>query len=56
MGGGGFRYMTGLLNIVIIVDHHGEYINSNNLVIDTNCDPDIGYILIPANDEAEFLI
>ncbi|CAN6440747.1 unnamed protein product [Victoria cruziana] len=55
---GGIKYMTGLPDIVIIIDQQEEYMALQECVtlgilticlIDTNCDPDI---LIPANDDA----
>nr|QIQ22854.1 ribosomal protein S2 [Cistanche sinensis] len=58
---GGIKYMTGLPDIVIIVDQHEEYAALRECtilgipticLIDTNCDPDLADILIPANDDA----
>nr|YP_010131954.1 ribosomal protein S2 [Primula hubeiensis]QPZ50743.1 ribosomal protein S2 [Primula hubeiensis]WCD61432.1 ribosomal protein S2 [Primula hubeiensis] len=58
---GGIKYMTGLPDIVIIVDQHEEYTALRECItfgipticlIDTNCDPDLGDISIPANDDA----
>lgn len=58
---GGIKYMTGLPDIVIIVDQQEEYTALQECVIlgipticliDTNCDPDIADISIPANDDA----
>uniref|UniRef100_A0A5K1GBE5 Small ribosomal subunit protein uS2c n=1 Tax=Nymphaea colorata TaxID=210225 RepID=A0A5K1GBE5_9MAGN len=58
---GGFKYMTGLPNIVIIIDQQEEYTTLRECVtlgipticlIDTNCDPDLTDIPIPANDDA----
>nr|WCQ78571.1 ribosomal protein S2 [Galeola lindleyana] len=58
---GGIKYMTGLPDIVIIVDQQEEYMALRECVIlgipticfiDTNCDPDIADISIPANDDA----
>nr|YP_010424821.1 ribosomal protein S2 [Galeola lindleyana]USH94226.1 ribosomal protein S2 [Galeola lindleyana] len=58
---GGIKYMTGLPDIVIIVDQQEEYMVLRECVIlgipticfiDTNCDPDIADISIPANDDA----
>jgi len=58
---GGMRYMRGLPDIVIIVDQHKEYTALRECItlgipticlIDTNCDPDLGDISIPANDDA----
>ncbi|KAJ6886348.1 hypothetical protein NC651_026900 [Populus alba x Populus x berolinensis] len=52
--------MTGLPDIVIIVDQQEEYMALQECItlgipticlIDTNCDPDLTYILIPANDD-----
>ncbi|KAF5941622.1 hypothetical protein HYC85_019264 [Camellia sinensis] len=51
----------GLPDIVIIVDQHEEYTALRECItlgipticlIDTNCDPDLGDISIPANDDA----
>nr|YP_009748240.1 ribosomal protein S2 [Pogonia japonica]YP_009748316.1 ribosomal protein S2 [Pogonia minor]QII89920.1 ribosomal protein S2 [Pogonia japonica]QII89996.1 ribosomal protein S2 [Pogonia minor] len=58
---GGIKYMTGLPDIVIIVDQQEEYMVLQECVIlgipticliDTNCDPDLADISIPANDDA----
>nr|YP_009829098.1 ribosomal protein S2 [Danxiaorchis singchiana]QJC59616.1 ribosomal protein S2 [Danxiaorchis singchiana]QKV48077.1 ribosomal protein S2 [Danxiaorchis singchiana] len=58
---GGIKYMTGLPDIVIIVDQQEEYMVLQECVIlgipticliDTNCDPDLADIYIPANDDA----
>nr|AHA12828.1 ribosomal protein S2 [Maranta leuconeura] len=57
---GGLKYMTGLPDIVIIVDQQEEYAALRECVIlgipticliDTNCDPDLADISIPANDD-----
>nr|YP_010544695.1 ribosomal protein S2 [Plantago lanceolata]UYG22713.1 ribosomal protein S2 [Plantago lanceolata] len=58
---GGIKYMTGLPDIVIIVDQHEEYTALRECItlgipticlIDTNCDPDLADLSIPANDDA----
>nr|YP_009353218.1 ribosomal protein S2 [Passiflora edulis]YP_009483908.1 ribosomal protein S2 [Passiflora cincinnata]YP_009501157.1 ribosomal protein S2 [Passiflora ligularis]YP_009501234.1 ribosomal protein S2 [Passiflora nitida]YP_009501468.1 ribosomal protein S2 [Passiflora quadrangularis]YP_009940473.1 ribosomal protein S2 [Passiflora serrulata]YP_010006527.1 ribosomal protein S2 [Passiflora alata]YP_010007224.1 ribosomal protein S2 [Passiflora recurva]YP_010023571.1 ribosomal protein S2 [Passiflora c len=58
---GGIKYMTGLPDIVIIVDQQEEYTALRECItlgipticlIDTNCDPDFADISIPANDDA----
>nr|WOC91934.1 ribosomal protein S2 [Utricularia pubescens] len=58
---GGIKYMTGLPDIVIIVDQYEEYTALRECLtlgiptislIDTNCDPDLADISIPANDDA----
>nr|YP_009500826.1 ribosomal protein S2 [Passiflora actinia]AXB37220.1 ribosomal protein S2 [Passiflora actinia]QVX27798.1 ribosomal protein S2 [Passiflora elegans] len=58
---GGIKYMTGLPDIVIIVDQQEEYTALRECItlgipticlIDTNCDPDLTDISIPANDDA----
>nr|YP_010891137.1 ribosomal protein S2 [Peperomia cookiana]YP_010891192.1 ribosomal protein S2 [Peperomia latifolia]WJK72587.1 ribosomal protein S2 [Peperomia cookiana]WJK72642.1 ribosomal protein S2 [Peperomia latifolia] len=58
---GGIKYMTGLPDIVIIVDQQEEYTALRECItlgipticlIDTNCDPDLANISIPANDDA----
>lgn len=58
---GGIKYMTGLPDIVIIVDQQEEYTALQECItlripticlIDTNCDPDLADISIPANDDA----
>nr|UCS40433.1 ribosomal protein S2 [Astragalus calycosus var. calycosus] len=57
---GGIKYMTGLPDIVIIVDQQEEYTALRECItlgipticlIDTNCDPDLADIPIPANDD-----
>nr|YP_009351960.1 ribosomal protein S2 [Schoepfia jasminodora]AQW41677.1 ribosomal protein S2 [Schoepfia jasminodora] len=58
---GGIKYMTGFPDIVIIVDQQEEYTALRECIalgipmisfIDTNCNPDIADISIPANDDA----
>nr|QRF99264.1 ribosomal protein S2 [Acer triflorum] len=58
---GGIQYMTGVPDIVIIVDQQEEYTALRECIafgipticlIDTNCDPDLADISIPANDNA----
>ena len=58
---GGIKYMTGLPDIVIIIDQHEEYTALRECItlgiptvclIDTNCDPHLADISIPANDDA----
>nr|YP_009865539.1 ribosomal protein S2 [Dalbergia frutescens]QKE47824.1 ribosomal protein S2 [Dalbergia frutescens] len=58
---GGIKYMTGLPDIVIIVDQQEEFNALRECItlgipticlIDTNCDPDLADISIPANDDA----
>nr|YP_010964692.1 ribosomal protein S2 [Hedysarum longigynophorum]WNM89347.1 ribosomal protein S2 [Hedysarum longigynophorum] len=58
---GGIKYMTGLPDIVIIVDQQEEYTALQECItlgipticlIDTNSDPDLADIPIPANDDA----
>ncbi|PHT78948.1 ATP synthase subunit a, chloroplastic [Capsicum annuum] len=58
---GGIKYMTGVPDIVIIVDQHEEYTALRECITlgipticltDTNCDPDLADISIPANDNA----
>ncbi|YP_009132928.1 ribosomal protein S2 (chloroplast) [Hibiscus syriacus] len=58
---GGIKYMTRLPDIVIIVDQQEEYTALRECItlgipticlIDTNCDPDLADISIPANDDA----
>nr|YP_010878442.1 ribosomal protein S2 [Aristolochia griffithii]WHE25534.1 ribosomal protein S2 [Aristolochia griffithii] len=58
---GGIKYMTELPDIVIIVDQQEEYTALRECLtlgipticlIDTNCDPDLADISIPANDDA----
>nr|YP_010760253.1 ribosomal protein S2 [Cuscuta volcanica]WEY30241.1 ribosomal protein S2 [Cuscuta volcanica] len=57
---GGIQYMTGLPDIVIIIDQHKEYTALQECrtlgipticLIDTNCDPNLSDIAIPANDD-----
>ncbi|CAK8570663.1 unnamed protein product [Lathyrus sativus] len=57
---GGIKYMTGLPDIVIILDQEEEYKALQECitlgipticVIDTNCDPDLADLPIPANDD-----
>nr|YP_005352936.1 ribosomal protein S2 [Mankyua chejuensis]ADZ47968.1 ribosomal protein S2 [Mankyua chejuensis]AJJ48598.1 ribosomal protein S2 [Mankyua chejuensis] len=58
---GGIQYMTDLPDVVIIVDQHKEYTAIRECitlgipticVVDTDCDPDLTDIPIPANDDA----
>uniref|UniRef100_UPI0030DF3D99 ribosomal protein S2 n=1 Tax=Myosurus apetalus TaxID=2071495 RepID=UPI0030DF3D99 len=58
---GGIKYMTELPDIVIIIDQHGEYTALRECItlgipticlIDTNCDPDLADLSIPANDDS----
>nr|YP_009229467.1 ribosomal protein S2 [Aquilaria sinensis]YP_009459428.1 ribosomal protein S2 [Aquilaria yunnanensis]YP_009562051.1 ribosomal protein S2 [Aquilaria malaccensis]YP_009672554.1 ribosomal protein S2 [Aquilaria crassna]YP_009993130.1 ribosomal protein S2 [Aquilaria beccariana]YP_009993399.1 ribosomal protein S2 [Aquilaria rostrata]YP_009993488.1 ribosomal protein S2 [Aquilaria subintegra]YP_010427332.1 ribosomal protein S2 [Aquilaria agallochum]YP_010427426.1 ribosomal protein S2 [Aquilaria c len=58
---GGIQYMTGLPDIVIIVEQQKEYTALRECIalglpticlVDTNCDPDLADISIPANDDA----
>nr|YP_009529185.1 30S ribosomal protein S2 [Lennoa madreporoides]AXX75986.1 30S ribosomal protein S2 [Lennoa madreporoides] len=58
---GGIKYMTELPDIVIIVDQREEYMALRECItlgipticlIDTNCDPNLADISIPANDDA----
>ncbi|KAF3614600.1 30S ribosomal protein S2, chloroplastic, partial [Capsicum annuum] len=58
---GGIKYMIGVPDIVIIVDQHEEYTALRECITlgipiicltDTNCDPDLADISIPANDDA----
>nr|YP_009339513.1 ribosomal protein S2 [Lithotoma petraea]APQ38906.1 ribosomal protein S2 [Lithotoma petraea] len=58
---GGIKYMTDLPDIVIIVDQHKEYTALRECItlgipticlIDTNCDPNLADISIPANDDS----
>ncbi|CAN4085207.1 unnamed protein product [Withania somnifera] len=58
---GRIKYMTGVPDIVIIIDQHKEYTAPREsltlgiptiCLTDTNCDPDLAYISIPANDDA----
>nr|YP_010186945.1 ribosomal protein S2 [Dasymalla teckiana]QVL24642.1 ribosomal protein S2 [Dasymalla teckiana] len=57
---GGIQYMTGLPDIVIILEQHEEYRALQECItlgipticlIDTNCDPDLADLPIPANDD-----
>nr|UDP57173.1 ribosomal protein S2 [Melicytus alpinus]UDP57257.1 ribosomal protein S2 [Melicytus chathamicus]UDP57341.1 ribosomal protein S2 [Melicytus crassifolius]UDP57425.1 ribosomal protein S2 [Melicytus dentatus]UDP57509.1 ribosomal protein S2 [Melicytus drucei]UDP57593.1 ribosomal protein S2 [Melicytus flexuosus]UDP57677.1 ribosomal protein S2 [Melicytus lanceolatus]UDP57761.1 ribosomal protein S2 [Melicytus micranthus]UDP58013.1 ribosomal protein S2 [Melicytus ramiflorus] len=57
---GGIKYMTGLPDIVIIVDPQEEYTALRECItlgipticlIDTDCDPDLADISIPANND-----
>ncbi|KAF7052269.1 hypothetical protein CFC21_060388 [Triticum aestivum] len=57
---GGIKYMTRLPDILIILDQQKEYIALRECAIfgiptislvDTNCDPDLANISIPANDD-----
>ncbi|KAL5676242.1 hypothetical protein ACJX0J_012373 [Zea mays] len=57
---GGIKYMTRLPDIVIVLDQQKEYIALQECAIlgiptislvDTNCDPDLANISIPANDD-----
>nr|ASA34993.1 ribosomal protein S2 [Isotoma hypocrateriformis] len=58
---GGIQYMTDLPDIVIIVDQHKDYTALRECItlgipticlIDTNCDPNLADISIPANDDS----
>nr|WPX85693.1 ribosomal protein S2 [Aegle marmelos]BEV74627.1 ribosomal protein S2 [Aegle marmelos] len=58
---GGIKYMTRVPDIVIVVDQQEEYTALRECItlgipticlIDTNCDPDLADISIPANDDA----
>nr|YP_010895675.1 ribosomal protein S2 [Chorispora sibirica]YP_010895757.1 ribosomal protein S2 [Chorispora songarica]WJZ19666.1 ribosomal protein S2 [Chorispora sibirica]WJZ19748.1 ribosomal protein S2 [Chorispora songarica] len=58
---GGIKYMTGLPDIVIIIDQQEEYTALRECItlgiptislIDTNSNPDLADISIPANDDA----
>uniref|UniRef100_A0AAU7E458 Small ribosomal subunit protein uS2c n=1 Tax=Hypericum petiolulatum TaxID=1137009 RepID=A0AAU7E458_9ROSI len=58
---GGLKYMTRLPDIVIIIDQQKEYIALRECItlgiptislIDTNCDPDLADMPIPANDDS----
>nr|QXY00079.1 ribosomal protein S2 [Allium zebdanense] len=58
---GGIKYITGFIDIVIIIDQQEEYTAPRECVIlgipticliDINCDPDLSDISIPANDDA----
>ncbi|KAL9408987.1 hypothetical protein AB3S75_047386 [Citrus x aurantiifolia] len=57
---GGIKYMTRVPDIVIVVDQQEEYTALRECItlgipticlIDTNCDPDLTNISIPANDD-----
>ena len=57
---GGIKYMMRLPDIVIVLDQQKEYIALRECAIlgiptislvDTNCDPDLANISIPANDD-----
>lgn len=57
---GGIKYMTGLPDIVIIVDQQKVYTALQECItlgipticlIDTNCDPNLVDMSIPANDD-----
>nr|YP_010829203.1 ribosomal protein S2 [Silene graminifolia]WFF47566.1 ribosomal protein S2 [Silene graminifolia] len=58
---GGIKYMTEVPDIVIIIDQQKEYTALRECItlgipticlIDTNCDPDLADLSIPANDDA----
>nr|YP_009339169.1 ribosomal protein S2 [Pelargonium spinosum]API85126.1 ribosomal protein S2 [Pelargonium spinosum] len=58
---GGVKYMRKLPDIVIILDQHGEFTALRECItlriptiglIDTNCDPDLVDLPIPANDDS----
>nr|YP_010850203.1 ribosomal protein S2 [Lobelia zeylanica]WGH11702.1 ribosomal protein S2 [Lobelia zeylanica] len=58
---GGIKYMTELPDIVIIVDQHKDYTALRECItlgipticlVDTNCDPDLADMPIPANDDS----
>ncbi|KAM3398060.1 hypothetical protein P3S68_001574 [Capsicum galapagoense] len=58
---GGIKYMTGVPDIVIIIDQHEEYTPLRECITlgipiicltDTNCDPNLAHISIPVNDDA----
>nr|YP_010361664.1 ribosomal protein S2 [Triadenum breviflorum]UNQ87225.1 ribosomal protein S2 [Triadenum breviflorum] len=58
---GGIKYMTRLPDIVIIIDQQEEYTALRECItlgiptislIDTNCDPDLADMPIPANDDS----
>nr|YP_009435302.1 ribosomal protein S2 [Lobelia patula]ATG25304.1 ribosomal protein S2 [Lobelia patula] len=58
---GGIKYMTELPHIVIILDQHEEYTALQECItlgipticlIDTNCDPNLADLPIPANDDS----
>nr|YP_009435215.1 ribosomal protein S2 [Lobelia malowensis]ATG25217.1 ribosomal protein S2 [Lobelia malowensis] len=60
---GGIKYMTELPHIVIILDQHEEYTALQECItlgipticlIDTNCDPNLADLPIPANDDSRF--
>nr|QXX99991.1 ribosomal protein S2 [Allium semenovii] len=62
---GGIKYLTGLSDIVIIVDQQKEYTALRECailgipticLIDTNCDPGLADISIPINDDVIALI
>nr|YP_010007458.1 ribosomal protein S2 [Passiflora rhamnifolia]QNR06301.1 ribosomal protein S2 [Passiflora rhamnifolia] len=62
---GGIKYMTGLPDIVIIIDQQKEYTALQECItlgiptislIDTNSDPDLADISIPANDDTRVSI
>nr|YP_009671297.1 ribosomal protein S2 [Passiflora affinis]QCX30593.1 ribosomal protein S2 [Passiflora affinis] len=57
---GGIKYMTRLPDIVIILDQQKDYTALRECItmgipticlVDTNCDPDLADLLIPANDD-----
>lgn len=58
---GGIQYMTGLPDIIILLHQQEEYTALRECItlgipticlIDTNCDPDLADLSIPANDDA----
>nr|AJB98536.1 ribosomal protein S2 [Botrychium sp. ternatum/japonicum] len=58
---GGIKYMTNLPDVVTIADQHKEYTAIRECitlgipticVVDTDCDPDLADVPIPANDDA----
>lgn len=58
---GGIRYMTTLPDIVIVIDQRKEFTAIRECItlgipticlVDTDCDPDVADIPIPANDDA----
>ncbi|BBN06802.1 hypothetical protein Mp_3g24030 [Marchantia polymorpha subsp. ruderalis] len=58
---GGIKYMTSLPDIVIIIDQQKEFTAIQECItlgipticlVDTDCDPDMTDIPIPANDDA----
>lgn len=62
---GGIKYMTAIPDIVIIIDQHKEYKARRECIIlgipticliDTNCDPDLVDLPIPANDDSRVSI